>query len=69
MPTAAKAVRNADNLIIAPVLNETCEWTEVAATIAQLLGANAITETTEKSYLSALNYDLTASAITSPIEP
>jgi hypothetical protein len=54
MPPAADAVRNDDNLIIAPVLRETCEWTEVAAALAQLLDANAITEVDEAAYRACL---------------
>jgi len=54
MPPAADAVRNANGIIIAPVLRETCEWPEVAAVLAQLLAANAITETDEDAYFACL---------------
>jgi hypothetical protein len=54
MPPADQAVRNADNLIIAPVLRETCDWSEVAAVLSQLLSANVIKEVDESAYLSAL---------------
>lgn len=54
MPPAAHAVRNTQGKIIAPVLISTCDWPEVAATLAQLLDANAITETDEAAYRACL---------------
>ena len=54
MPPAAEAVRNADGIIIAPVLRETCEWPEVATVLAQLITAGAISETDEAAYFECL---------------
>jgi hypothetical protein len=54
MPPASEAVKNAQGIIVCPVLRETCDWPEVAAVLSQLLSANIITEVDESAYLSAL---------------
>ena len=54
MPPAADAVRNADGVIVAPVLIETCNWPEVATVLAQLLAGNVITEVTYEDYKACL---------------
>jgi hypothetical protein len=58
MVPASEAVRDEHGTIICPVLRETCDWPEVAATIAQLLAAGIITETDEQTYFNAQPHNI-----------
>lgn len=54
MPPAADAIKDAGGFIIAPVLRTTCEWPEVATTLANLLATGAATETDHATYAALL---------------
>jgi hypothetical protein len=53
MAPASEAIRNAQGVIMCPVLRETCEWAEVAPILTQLLDASVIIETDESEYIAA----------------
>lgn len=53
MVPLSEAVRNANGVIVCPVLLETCGWPDVAPILTQLLGSGAITETDEDEYTAS----------------